>query len=153
MNYLDDCGAARLDSGVTFSKTFSARGLDLSKYSEAYVTVTFYAMVLLGDIQQPREINLVCNGKRETISLAPLDLSHFPLIPIRFGPFPVPEDLTFTFSFHGPDQVGLAVDFHRDYGRTIYRGEVLPAEAFVQLELVKADAPPETESDDAPRIE
>jgi hypothetical protein len=64
----------------------------------------------------------------------------------------VPEDLTFTFSFPGlaPDLVGLAVDFHRDYGRTTYLGEAFPAEAVVQLELVEADAPPEPESDDAP---
>ena len=145
-NYLDGWGAARLNSGVTFSKTFSARGLDLSKYSKAYVTVTFYATILLGDVQQPLETNVVCNGKRETVSLTPRDWYRFPLIPVRLGPFPVPEDLTFTFSFSGPDQAGLAVDFHRDYGRTTYRGEVLPAEAVVQLELVKADAPPENVS-------
>ena len=46
--------------------------------------------------------------------------------------------------------VGPPVDFQRDYGRTTYRGEVFPAEAVVQLELMKADAPPENVSDDAP---
>ena len=141
-NYLDGWAAAKLDGGVTFSKTFSAKDIDLSKYPNAYVTVTFYT-------EQPRTIEVVCNGKRETVSLAPHDLYRLPLIPVRLGPFPVPEDLTFTFSFQGlaPDQVGLAVDFHRDYGRTTYQGEVFPAEAVVRLELEK-DAPPET--DDAP---
>ena len=144
-NYLDGWSAAKLDGGVTFSKTFSARGLDFSKYSKAYVTVTFYT-------EQPRVIDVVCNGRRETVSLAPYDLYRLPLIPVRLGPFPVPPDLTFTFLFPGlaPDQVGLAVDFQRDYGRTTYRGEVFPAEAVVQLELMKADAPPENVSDDAP---
>ena len=147
-NYLDGWAAAKLNSGVTFSKTFSPRGLDLSKYSKAYVTVMFYT-------EQPRVIDVVCNGKRETVSLAPHDLYRLPFIPVRLGPFPVSPDLTFTFSFPGlaPDQAGLAVDFHRDCGRTAYLGEVFPAEAVVQLELVKADAPPESESDDAPRKE
>jgi hypothetical protein len=134
--------AANLDSGVTFSKTFSAHGMNLSQYSKAYVTVSFFT-------EQPRAIEVVCNGKRQVVTLAPHDLYRLPLIPVRLGPFPVPEDLTFTFSFPGlaPDQVGLAVDFHRDYGRTIYQGKVFPAEAVVRLELEK-DAPPET--DDAP---
>ena len=137
-NYLDGWMAANLDSGVTFFKTFSAQGMDLSKYAKAYVTVTFYT-------EKPRMIEVVCNGKRETVSLVPYDLYRLPLIPVRLGPFPVPEDLTFTFSFPGlaPDQVGLAVDFHRDYGRTTYLGEVFPAEAVVSLELEKKDQLPE----------
>jgi hypothetical protein len=137
--------AVKLDSNMTVSKSFSSRDLDLSKYSKAYVTLTFYT-------EQPRVIDVVCNGKRETVSLAPNVLHRLPFIPVRLGPFPVSPELKFSFSFPGlpPDQVGLAVDFQRDYGRTIYRGEVFPAEAVVQLELVKADAPPETESDDAP---
>ena len=137
-NYLDGWSAAKLDGGVTFSKSFSSRDLDLSKYSNAYVTVTFYT-------EQPRVIDVVCNGKRETVSLAPYDLYRLPLIPVRLGPFPISPELKFTFSFPGlaPDQAGLAVDFRRDYGRTIYRGEVFPAEAAVQLELIKADAPSE----------
>ncbi len=140
-NYLDGWAAAKLDGGVTFSKTFSPHNLDLSKYSNAYVTVTFFT-------EQPREIEVVCNGKRQVVTLTPHDLYRLPLIPVRLGPFPVPEDLTFTFSFPGlaPDQVGLAVDFHRDYGRTAYQGEVFPAEAVVRLELEK-DA---SQSDDAP---
>ncbi len=144
-NYLDGWMAANLDGGVTFSKTFSAHGMDLSKYSNAYVTVTLYTL-------ESRAIEVVCNGKRQVVTLAPHDLYRLPLIPVRLGPFPVPEDLTFTFSFPGlaPDQVGLAVDFHRDYGRTTYRGEVFPAEAVVRLELVETDAPPETDSGDAP---
>ena len=87
--------------------------------------------------------------------MASHDLYRLPFIPVRLGPFPVSPELTFTFSFPGlpPDQVGMAVDFQRDYGRTTYRGEVFPAEAVVRLELIKADAPPETESDDAPRKE
>jgi len=143
--YLDGWSAARLGEGVTFSKTFSSRGLDLSKYPNVCLLVTFYT-------EQPRAIEVICNGKRETVSLVPHDLYRLPLIPVRLGPFPVPEDLTFTFSFPGlaPDLVGLAVDFHRDYGRTTYLGEAFPAEAVVQLELVEADAPPEPESDDAP---
>ena len=147
-NYLDGWSAAKLDSNMTVSKSFSARGLDLSQYSKAYVTVTFYT-------EQPRVIDVICNGKRETVSLAPYDLYRLPFIPVRLGPFPVSPDLTFTFSFPGlaPNQAGLAVDFHRDYGRTIYRGEVFPAEAVVQLELVEADAPSEPRSDDAPRKE
>ncbi len=134
-NYLDGWAAAKLDGGVTFSKTFSAHGIDLSKYSKAYVT-------LMTCSEQPRVIEVVCNGKRETVSLDPHDLYRLPLIPARLGPFPVPEDLTFTFSFPGlpPDRTGLAVDFHRDYGRTTYQGEVFPAEAVVRLELEK-DAP------------
>ena len=94
------------------------------------MTVTFYT-------EQPRAIDVVCNGQRETISLAPHDMYRLPFIPVRFGPFPVSPELTFTFSFPElpPDQVGLAVDFQRDYGRTIYRGEVFPAEAVVTLEL------------------
>jgi len=129
-NYLNGWTAAKLDGGVTFSKSFSSRDLDLSKYSKAYVTVTFYT-------EQPRAIDVVCNGQRETISLAPHDMYRLPFIPVRFGPFPVSPELTFTFSFPElpPDQVGLAVDFQRDYGRTIYRGEVFPAEAVVTLEL------------------
>ena len=140
-NYLDGWMAANLDGGVTFSKTFSAHGMDLSKYSNAYVTVTLYTL-------ESRAIEVVCNGKRQVVTLAPHDLYRLPLIPVRLGPFPVPEDLTFTFSFPGlaPDQVGLAVDFHRDYGRTTYRGEVFPAEAVMRLELEK-DA---SQSDDAP---
>ncbi|MBR3506672.1 MAG: glycosyltransferase family 39 protein [Lentisphaeria bacterium] len=145
-NYLDGWAAAKLDGGVTFSKTFSAHGIDLRKYANAYVTVSFFT-------EQPRKIEVVCNGKRETVSLAPHDLYRLPLIPVRLGPFPVPEDLTFTFSFPGlaPDHAGLAVDFHRDYGRTAYQGEVFPAEAVVRLELVEKDAPPETDSDGASR--
>ena len=136
-----------LDGGVTFSKTFSPHNLDLSKYSNAYVTVTFFT-------EQPREIEVVCNGKRQVVNLIPHDPYRLPLIPVRLGPFPVPEDLTFTFSFPGlaPDHAGLAVDFHRDYGRTTYLGEVFPAEAVVQIELVETDTPPEPEpeSGDAP---
>jgi 4-amino-4-deoxy-L-arabinose transferase-like glycosyltransferase len=129
-NYLDGWDAVKLDSGVTVSKSFSARGLDLSKYSKAYVTATFCT-------DQPREINMVCNGKRETVSLAPFDLYRLPFIPVRFGPFPVSPDLTFTFSFPelAPGEAGMAVDFQRDYGRTAYRGEVFPAEAVIRLEL------------------
>ena len=129
-NYLDGWSAAKLDGGVTVSKTFSTRDLDLSKYSKAYVTMTFYT-------EQPRVIDVVCNDKRETVSLAPHGLYGLPFIPVRFGPFPVSPDPTFTFSFPGlpPDQAGLAVDFQRDYGRTAYRGEVFPAEAVVRLEL------------------
>ena len=143
-NYLDGWMAANLNSGVTFSKTFSAKDIDLSKYSNAYVTVTFYT-------EQSRAIEVVCNGKRETVNLIPHGLYRLPLIPVRLGPFPVPKDLNFTFSFPGlaSDQVGLAVDFHRDYGRTTYQGEVFPAEAVVRLELIETDAPPE--SDDAPK--
>ena len=143
--YLDGWSAAKLDGGVTVSKTFSARGLDLSKYSKAYVTATFYT-------ELPRVIEAVCNGKAESVRLAPTGLQRLPFIPVRFGPFPVSPELTFTFSFPGlaPDQVGLAIDFHRDYGRTVYRGEVFPAEAVMRLELETADAPPETESGDAP---
>ena len=145
-NYLDGWSAMKLDSNMTVSKSFSSRGLDLSKYSKAYVTVTFYT-------EQPRVIDIVCNGKRETVSLAPHGPYCLPLIPVRLGPFPVSPDLTFTFSFPGlaPDQAGLAVDFHRDYGRTTYLGKPRPVEAVVQLELIKADAPPEAESDDASR--
>ena len=129
---------------MTFSKTFSAHGIDLSKYTNAYITATLYT-------EQLREMNVVCNGRRETVSLAPYDQYRLPLIPIRLGPFPVPEDLTFTFSFPGlaPDQAGLAVDFHRDYGRTAYQGEFFPAEAVVRLEL-ETDAPSESGSGDAP---
>lgn len=146
-NYLDCWMAANLNSGVTFSKTFSAHGMDLSKYAKAYVTVTLYTL-------ESRAIEVVCNGKHETVNLIPHGLYRLPLIPVRLGPFPVPEDLTFTFSFPGlaPDQAGLAVDFHRDYGRTTYLGEVFPAEAVVQIELVETDTPPEPEpeSGDAP---
>ena len=129
-NYLDGWSAVKLDSDMTVSKSFSARDLDLSKYSKAYVTVTFYT-------EQPRVIDVVCNGKRETVSLAPDALYRLPFIPVRLGPFPVSPDLKFTFSFPGlpPDQVGLAVDFQRNYGRTIYRGEVFPAEAVVTRTL------------------
>ena len=145
-NYLDGWMAANLNSGVTFSKTFSAKDIDLSKYSNAYATVTFYT-------EQSRAIEVVCNGKRETVNLIPHGLYRLPLIPVRLGPFPVPKDLNFTFSFPGlaPDQVGLAVDFHRDYGRTTYQGEVFPAEAVVRLELIETDAPPESGPDDASR--
>lgn len=129
-NYLDGWSVAKLDGTVSFSKSFSARGLDLSKYSKAYVTATFYT-------ELPRVINAVCNGNPVAVSLAPADQYRLPLIPVRFGPFPVSPELTFTFSFPGlaPDLIGLAVDFHRDYGRTTYRGEVFPAEAVVRLEL------------------
>ena len=138
-NYLDGWTAAKLDGGVTVSKSFSAKGIDLSKYSKAYVTATFYS-------ERPCEFTAVCNGVPDRVALMRPGLN-----PVRLGPFPVPEDLTFTFSFPGlaPDRAGLAVDFHRDYGRTVYRGEAFPAEAVVRLELVKADAPPET--DDASR--
>ena len=117
-------------SDEDFSKTFSARGLDLSKYSKAYVTATFYT-------EQPRVIDIVCNGKRETVSLAPHGMYRLPFIPVRLGPFPVSQELKFSFSFPGlqPDQVGLAVDDHRDYGRTTYLGKAFPAEAVVRLEL------------------
>lgn len=129
-NYLDGWSAAKLDGNVSFSKSFSARGLDLGKYSKAYVTATFCT-------EQPRVIHAVCNGRPAAVSLAPTDQYRLPFIPVRFGPFPVSPELTFTFSFPGlaPDLVGLAVDFQRDYGRTTYRGEVFPAEAVVRLEL------------------
>ena len=129
-NYLDGWSAAKLDGTVSFSKSFSARGLDLNKYTKAYVTATFCT-------ERPRVISAVCNGTPVAVSLAPTDQYRLPLIPVRFGPFPVSPELTFTFSFPGlaPDQAGLAVDFHRDYGRTTYRGETFPAEAVVRLEL------------------
>ena len=60
-NYLDGWSAVKLDSNMTVSKSFSSRDLDLSKYSKAYVTLTFYT-------EQPRVIDVVCNGKRETVS-------------------------------------------------------------------------------------
>ena len=128
--YLNGWAAAKLDGSVTFSKSFSGRGLDLSQYSKVYATVTFYT-------EEPRTIDVICNGKRETVSLAPHDMYRLPFIPVRFGPFPVTSDLSFTFAFPGlpPDQVGLAVDFQRDYGRTVYCGKVFPAEAVVRLEL------------------
>jgi hypothetical protein len=55
----------------------------------------------------------------------------------------VPDDLTFSFSFPGlpSDRYGLAVDFHRDYGRTVYNAKAFPAEAVMRLELVHADDP------------
>ena len=117
-------------SDEAFSKTFSARGLDLAKYSKAYVTVTFYT-------EQPRVVDVVCNGKRETVSLAPHGSYRLPLIPVRLGPFPVSPDLRFSFSFPGlaPDMIGLAVDEHRDYGRTTYLKEAFPMEAVATLEL------------------
>ena len=125
LNYLNGWSAAKLDGNTTFSKSFSARGLDLPNYSKAYVTATFYT-------EQPYGINIICNGKAQTVELASPGLN-----PVRLGPFPVSSDLTFSFSFPGlpPDKVGLPVDFHRDYGRTVYRGEVFPAEAVVTLEL------------------
>ena len=83
-NYLDGWAAAKLDGGVTFSKTFSSHGMDLSKYSKAYVTAMIYT-------EQPRMIEVVCNGKREAVSLEPHGLYRLPLIPVRLGPFPVPE--------------------------------------------------------------
>lgn len=124
-NYLDGWTAAKLDGNTTFSKSFSARGLDLSNYSKAYVTATFYT-------EQPCSINIICNGKAQAV-----ELSSSGLNPARFGPFPVSPELTFSFSFPGlpPDKIGLPVDFRRDYGRTTYRGEVFPAEAVVNLEL------------------
>jgi len=124
-NYLDGWMAAGLDGGVTVAKSFSARGLDPAKYSKAYVTATFCT-------DRPLVMDAVCNGKAEAVELSSPGLN-----PVRFGPFPVSPDLTFSFSFPRlpPDQVGLAVDFHRDYGRTTYRGEVFPAEAVIRLEL------------------
>ena len=124
-NYLNGWTAAKLDGNTTFSKSFSARGLDLSQYSKAFVTATFYT-------EQPCGITAVCNGKAQTVELTSPGLN-----PVRFGPFPVLPELTFAFSFPGlpPDKVGLPVDFHRDYGRTTYCGEVFPAEAVVTLEL------------------
>lgn len=129
-SYLDGWSVAKLDGTASFSKSFSARGLDLSQYTKAYVTAMFYT-------EQPRVVNAVCNGRPAAISLTPTDQYRLPLIPVRFGPFPVSPELTFTFSFPGlaPDLIGLAVDFQRDYGRTTYRGEVFPAEAVVRLEL------------------
>ena len=124
-NYLDGWAAAGMDGTVTFTKSFSARGLDLAKYSKAYVTATFYT-------ETPLAFGAICNGRADTVSLTRKGLN-----PVRFGPFPVSPDLTFAFSFPGlpPDRVLLAVDFQRDYGRTVYRGEVFPAEAVVTLEL------------------
>ena len=123
--YLDGWAAAGLDGTVTFAKSFSARGLDLAKYSKAYVTATFYT-------ETPLAFGAVCNGKEETVLLAQKGLN-----PVRLGPFPVSPELAFTFSFPGlpPDRVLLAVDFQRDYGRTVYNGEVFPAEAVIRLEL------------------
>jgi hypothetical protein len=55
----------------------------------------------------------------------------------------VPDDLAFHFSFPGlaADRYGLAVDFHRDYGRTVYNGQAFPAEAVIRLELVASGDP------------
>ena len=123
--------AVKLDSNMAVSKTFSVRGQDLGKYSKAYVTVTFYT-------EQPRVIDVVCNGKRETVSLVPHDLYRLPFIPVRLGPFPVSPELTFTFSVPGlpPDQVGMAVDFQRDYGRTRINGEKAPGELVARFSPV-----------------
>ena len=129
-NYLDGWLSLRLSdegqSGEAFSKTFSARGLDLAKYSKAYATVTFFS-------EQPRAIDVVCNGRAQTVELPSPGLN-----PVRFGPFPVSPELKFSFSFPGlaaPDRIGVAVDEHRDYGRTTYHKEAFPMEAVVTLEL------------------
>ena len=129
-NYLDGWSAVKLDSGVTVTKSFSARGLDLSKYSKAYITATFFT-------EKPRVIEAICNGRPVTVSLIPEGRMGMPFLPVRLGPFPVSPDLTFTLSFPGlaPGLAGLAVDFQRNYGRTVYRGEVFPAEAVIRLEL------------------
>ena len=124
-NYLDGWAATKLDGTVTVSKSFSARGLDLAKYSKAYVTATFCT-------DRPLMLDAVCNGREDTVLLAQKGLN-----PVRLGPFPVSPELEFSFSFPGlpPDRVLLAVDFQRNYGRTVYNGEVFPAEAVLTMEL------------------
>ena len=145
-------------------KSFSTRGLDLTKYESAYVTVYFYTEV-------PCTLRTVCNGKPFTLPLIPTEQHRLPLIPVRLGPFPVTENPEFSFEFpqtelllqqqyegRGSELVrgdrraiiGLVVDPYRDYGRTKYLGNSYPVEAVMQLELVKADAPPEAVSDNAP---
>ena len=164
-NYLDGWSAFSLfdPKKVLFTKSFSTRGLDLTKYKNAYLTVYFYTEV-------PCTIRTVCNGNPFTLPLIPTEQHRLPVIPVRIGPFPVTENPEFSFEFpqfdfllhrqyteeeliRGNRRVifGVMVDFHRDYGRTTYLGKPRPVEAVVQLELIKADAPPEAESDDASR--
>ena len=134
--YLSPWMAARLDAATTVSKSFSASDIDPRDYSEAYVTAVFC-------MESPGEFSAVCNGKLFRLTAAPDDLHPLPYLPVRIGPLPVPDDLTFSFTFPGlpPDRYGLAVDFHRDYGRTVYNAKAFPAEAVMRLELVHADDP------------
>ena len=155
---LDGWSVFRMDD-AQLSKSFSTSGLDLTKYESAYVTMYFYTEV-------PCTLRTVCNGKPFTLPLIPTEQHRLPLIPVRLGPFPVTENPEFMFEFpqtelllqqqyEGRESelvrgnrravIGLVVDPYRDYGRTKYLGKSYPVEAVVQLELVKADAPPEAE--------
>ena len=150
---------ASSDKVVPLSKSFSTRGLDLTEYESAYVTMYFYTEV-------PCTLRTVCNGKPFALPLIPTEQHRLPLIPVRLGPFPVTENPEFSFDFpqfelllqqqyEGMESelvrgdrraiIGLVVDPYRDYGRTKYLGKSYPVEAVMQLELVKADAPPEAE--------
>ena len=132
--YLSPWMAAKLDAATVVSKSFSASDIDPHDYSDAYITAVFC-------MESPGEFLAVCNGKLFRLTAAPDELHPLPYLPVRIGPLPVPEDLTFTFSFPGlpPDRYGFAVDFHRDYGRTVYNAKSFPAEAVMRLELVPAD--------------
>ena len=162
-NYLDGWSAFHLfdPKKVLFTKSFSTRGLDLAKYKNAYLTVYFYTEI-------PCTIRTVCNGKTFTLPLVPTEQHRLPVIPVRIGPFPVSDNPEFSFEFPQFDFLlhqqyteeelirggrraifGVMVDYGRDYGRTTYLGKSFPVEAVMQLELVKADAPPGSESGDA----
>ena len=148
-NYLDGWSAFHLfDPGkVLFTKSFSTRGLDLTKYKNAFLTVYFYTEV-------PCTIRTVCNGKTFTLPLIPADQHRLPVIPVRIGPFPVTGNPEFSFEFPQFDFLlhqqyteeeltrdnrraifGVMVDYCRDYGRTTYLGKPFPSEAVVTLEL------------------
>ena len=129
-DYLSAWMAAKLDASTTLSKSFSARGIRPGDYADAYVTAVICT-------EDPGDLQIVCNGKPFRLTAAPSEEHPLPFLPVRIGPLPVPDDLTFTFAFPGlpADRFGLAVDFHRDYGRTGYNGNAFPAEAVMRLEL------------------
>ena len=133
-DYLSPWIAAKLDAATTVSKSFSSKDVDLHDYSEAYITAVFC-------LESPAEFLAVCNGRTFHLTAVPDEFHQLPYLPVRIGPLPVPDDLTFTFTFPGlpPDRCGLAVDFHRNYGRTVYNAKAFPAEAVMRLELVPAD--------------
>lgn len=125
-NYYDSWSACPLTASTVLTKTFAPLGLKSNDWKNAFLDVA-----LLRDAGTP--IAIECNGRRFLcLPQTPTQLSFY-----RLGPLQVPKDLSFRISF--PDlpkaSASLALDFHRNYGRTSVDGADAPCEAVMKLIL------------------
>lgn len=114
------------------SKQFDCTGIDTSKYSAAYLKITFTT-------EQSISLNVRCNGKSFPAQLEYISkLGGVTPVPVEIGPMPIPDDFTFHITIPGlsPNNApGLAVDLHRDFERTVIDETPFPAEAVIELIL------------------